>query len=178
MLHENLYLPMEPGQRNLHLDDLDLDTSYLDQPPPLADQQTTAMPSQHLTDGDHDPFSTDTVMNQVPLERLSHERVAQWVNQTGAGGVGPSNQSKAVKELIAYGMKYNDEIDARSHNASFWRSMSPKVAICFQISRLEDRSRLLKHLAGLYLKHFEPLWPLFSPQSLDLYQMHPLCSSS
>lgn len=52
--------------------------------------------------------------------------------------------------------------------------MSSQVAGAFQIDSVEDPSNLLHHLVDLYFANFEPLWPLFSPQSLQVNQLHPL----
>ncbi|KAL3484552.1 hypothetical protein BJX62DRAFT_248345 [Aspergillus germanicus] len=84
---------------------------------------------------------------------------------------------QTVQDLIAYGMRQQQQkgrISVALDHSSFWHEMSPQVASAFRISCFPDPSNLLYHLIDLYFDNFEPLWPLFSPQDLQINRMHPL----
>lgn len=88
----------------------------------------------------------------------------------------PSPQ-QTVQDLIAYGMRQQQKtgrINVAIDHSSFWHDMSPQVASAFRISCFRDQSNLLHRLIDLYFDNFEPLWPLFSPQDLQINRMHPL----
>ncbi|KAL2842008.1 hypothetical protein BJY01DRAFT_236133 [Aspergillus pseudoustus] len=183
LLHENLYLPMEF--------DFAASSSLLGVPPERHATTAEHLPPQGLTIASHIAASTIDRRANIASASLFDES-SQSASQTGTlppfhcslgtefsinAILEAPSAHRVVRNLINYGLDYHEEsnrtIAARDH-ASYWTSVSSQVASAFQIYSVQDPSTLLHHLVDLYFSNFEPLWPLFSPQNLNINQLHPL----
>ncbi|CAI4217822.1 unnamed protein product [Parascedosporium putredinis] len=90
---------------------------------------------------------------------------------------GHAGRIRVVDELVGFASCYRGERPGTTANhAAHWRAMSYKVKEAFEIhaDAAPADTPLLDHFVHLFVQHFEPLWPLFSPQTLDIHQLHPL----
>ena len=87
-----------------------------------------------------------------------------------------SMQYHVIIDLINYASAPDHLGNSCPDHSVHWQSLSPRVADAFLIRSSPDVpiSALLDHFVNLYFKYFGQLWPLISPQSMDLNTLQPL----
>ncbi|KAK7214876.1 hypothetical protein V2G26_002879 [Clonostachys chloroleuca] len=87
-----------------------------------------------------------------------------------------NEQTQVIDEIMAFALSVRSETGAAEDQSSIWYSFSSKVAKSFhiEVSEGSEGTHLLEHFVHLYLRYFESLWPLFSPQNLSINCLHPL----
>ncbi|KAH8890175.1 hypothetical protein GQ53DRAFT_180915 [Thozetella sp. PMI_491] len=87
-----------------------------------------------------------------------------------------TEQPQLLDEIMTFALAARSD-PSTSHEYSSLRDVfSSKVAKAFNIEQRPESegTPLLEHFVHLYFAHFDPLWPLFSTQNLDINRLHPL----
>jgi len=146
-MHENLYLPT--------------DMSF------FANLEDPLRPQ--ISGGD----PTASEVPETDVDAFSIPRAAQ--HPTKERAVTTPGPLQAIQELLSFATASNASCRSHQSRAQFWSSMSNQISeafACPQQSAAQGQS-LLHYFGTQYVQHFGTLWPLLSPQTLDLNALHP-----